>query len=54
MSQMEFDNSNGNSSKYELETNCDSVVYTRELERGYLSGLYYLIFWKGYPKEENT
>lgn len=53
MSQMEFDDSNGNSSKYELEANYDSVAYTRELERGYLSGFYYLIFWKGYFKEKN-
>ena len=42
-----------NSEEYKIEVIWDSAVYTRESE-GYLPGLYYLIVWKGYPKEENT
>ena len=41
------------SGEYEVETICDSAVYARE-STGHLPGLYYLVFWKGYPKEENT
>ena len=38
----------------EVEAIRDSVVYARESESGHLPGLYYLVFWKGYPEEENT
>ena len=31
----------------------DSVVYAKKADR-YLPGLYYLVTWKGYLKEENT
>ncbi len=44
----------GNSKEYEIEAICDSEVYTKKLDNGQLPGLYYLISWKGYPKEENT
>lgn len=54
-SRLEFDNSEGNrgSKKYEVEIIRDSVVYARET-KSHLLGLYYLISWKGYLKEENT
>ena len=32
----------------------DSAVYANKSESGHLLGLYYLVAWKGYPKEENT
>ena len=44
----------GNDKEYEVEGIRDSVVYAMESEAGHLSGLYYLVNWKGYPKEENT
>ena len=43
----------GNNKEYEVEAIKDSVVYVKEAE-GHLSGLYYLISWKGYPEEEST
>ena len=42
------------SGEYEVEAIWDSALYARELESGYLPGLYYLVFWKRYPEEENT
>ena len=44
----------GNSKEYKIEASWDSAVYTSKLELGQLLGLYYLVAWKGYPKEENT
>ena len=44
----------GNSKEYEVEAIWDSVVYASKLESGQLPGLYYLVAWKRYPKEENT
>ena len=44
----------GNDKEYEVEAIWDSAVYARESESGHLPGLYYLVPWKGYPKEENT
>ena len=43
----------GNNKEYEVEGIWDSAVYTKESAASHLQGLYYLIFWKGYPKEEN-
>ena len=43
----------GNNEEYEVEAICNSAVYARE-SAGHLPGLYYLVSWKGYPKEENT
>ena len=40
--------------KYKLKAICDSAVYARELKSGHLPGLYYLVFWKDYLKEENN
>ncbi len=53
-SKVEFEN-NGNGKEYEIKEICDNAVYVKELDSGhYLPGLYYLVSWKGYPKEENT
>ena len=51
--QIEFDNGDNDSGKYEVEAIRDSAVYARESESGHLPGLYYLVSWKGYPEEEN-
>ena len=52
--QIEFDVGNNDGGVYKVEAIQDNVVYTRKSELGYLPGLYYLVSWKGYPKEENT
>ncbi len=53
-SRLEFENE-GDGEEYKVEAICDSTVYAKELNSGYhLSGLYYLVSWKGYPKEKNT
>ena len=51
--QMKFDIRDDISKKYEEEAIWDNAVYVRELESGHLPDLYYLIFLKRYPKEEN-
>ena len=54
ISLLEFEsNGDGDGKDYEVEAICDSEVYTRESEC-HLPGFYYLISWKGYPKEKNT
>lgn len=50
-SRLEFENS-GNSKEYVVEAICNSTIYVMESE-SYLSNLYYLVFWKGYPDEKN-
>ena len=47
-------NAGDDSKEYKVEAIQDSAVYTMESESGHLPGLYYLVAWKGYPKEENT
>ena len=42
-----------NNKKYKVKAIRDSVVYAKEAN-GHLLELYYLVAWKGYPKEENT
>ena len=42
----------GNSKKDKVKAIWDSAVYANE-RKGHLPGLYYLIVWKKYPKEEN-
>ena len=49
----ELDFEAGNSKKYKVEVIRNSAVYVRELE-DHLPGLYYLVAWKGYSKEENS
>ncbi len=51
-SRLEF-KSDGDGKEYEVEAIRNSAVYARESE-GHLPGLYYLVSWKAYPKEENT
>ena len=50
-SQLEFE-ADDKGEEYKIKGIWDSAIYTREL-RGYLSELYYLVSWQGYPKEEN-
>ena len=40
--------------EYKVEAICNSAVYAKESETSHLPGLYYLVFWKSYPEEENT
>ena len=42
------------SGEYKVEAIRDSAVYARESESGHLPGLYYLVSWKRYPREDNT
>ena len=51
--QLEFED-NGKGEESEDEVICDSAVYAKESENGHFPDLYYLIFWKGFPDEENT
>ena len=51
--QLEFE-AGGDNKEYEVEGIRDSAVYARELEASHLPGLYYLVFWKNYPEDENT
>ena len=44
----------GNDEEYEVEGIQNSAVYAKESVAIHLPSLYYLISWKGYPKEENT
>ena len=44
----------GNSKEYKIKAIRDSTIYASKSELGPLPGLYYLVAWKGYPKEENT
>ena len=44
----------GNNKQYKVDDIYDSIVYTKELETYHLSGLYYLVSWKNYPKDKNT
>ena len=53
MSQLEFESDN-EGEEYKIKTICDSAVYARESDSGHLPRLYYLVYWKGYPEEENT
>ena len=42
-----------NSKEYKVEAIWDNAVYASKSELGQLPGIYYLVAWKGYPKEEN-
>ena len=42
------------SKEYKVEAIRNSAVYANKAESGHLPGLYYLVAWKGYPKEKNT
>ena len=51
--QLEFEAS-GDNVEYKVEGICNNAVYARELEAGHLPGLYYLVSWKNYSKNEST
>lgn len=42
-----------NNKEYEVKSIKDSVVHTKKAQNQ-LPGLYYLIFWKDFPKEVDT
>ena len=44
----------GSDKKYEFEVIINSVVYNQQANNNQMPDLYYLVLWKGYPKEENT
>ena len=50
--QLEFEENNDE--EYEVEGIWDSAIYAKESEVGHLPGLYYLVSWKSYTKEEST
>ena len=39
--------------EYKVRKIQDSTIYSMESKAGHLLGLYYLVNWEGYPKEEN-
>ncbi len=43
----------GGNKEYEVKAIIDSAVYGQQAN-DQMQGLYYLVLWKGYPKEENT
>lgn len=43
-----------NNKKYKIEEVWNNTIYIKKLEINYILGLYYLIFWKDYPKKKNT
>ena len=45
---------NGQSEEYKVKAIFDSAVYARELGSCHRPRLYYGIYWKGFPDEENT
>ena len=50
---MELELEAGDSGKYEVQAIWDSAVYASKSQSGQPLGLYYLVAWKGYLKEEN-
>ena len=51
--QIEFNTGDDESGEYKVKAIWDSAGYARESKSGPLLGLYYLVSWKRYPKEEN-
>ena len=51
---LKLDVGNKVSKEYKMEIIWDSAVYANKLKSGHQPSLYYLVAWKGYPKEENT
>ena len=50
--QLEFE-TGGNNKEYKIEGICDSAVYAWKSEADHLLYFYYLVSWKGYPKDES-
>ena len=44
----------GGDKEYEVKAIINSVVYGQQAKNNQMPGLYYLVLWKGYLKEENT
>ena len=44
----------GNNEEYKGKSICNGAVYARKSEADQLPGLYYLVSWKGYPKDKST
>ncbi len=40
--------------KNEVEAIINSAMYGQQVNSNQMPGFYYLVLWKGYPKEENT
>ncbi len=40
--------------EYKVKPIIDSAVYDQQANSDQMPGLYYLVSWKGYPKEKNT
>ena len=51
--QLEFESSSNNK-EHKVENICNNMIYAQYLEADHLSSLYYLIFYKSYPKNKNT
>ena len=47
----EFDASDNK--EYKVEIIKDNAIYAKEIEK-HLTGIYYLVFWKGYPEKKRT
>ena len=52
--QLDFEFEAGDDKKYEVNGIRDSAVYAKDSTTGQLSGLYYLVLWKGYLEEKIT
>lgn len=50
---LEFKVGDNNCKEYKVEAIWDSAIYAKIL-KSYLPGLYCLVLWKSYSKEENT
>ena len=50
---IKLDTGDNESDKYKIEAISNNMINARELI-GHLSGLYYLVFCKGYLEEKNT
>lgn len=53
ISKLKFENNNNNR-KYKIGAIFNSAVRAKKSESGHILGLYNLVSWKDYPKEENT
>ena len=52
--QLDFEFETSNNEEYEVDGIQDSAVDAKESMTSQLSGLYYLVSWKDYPKKKNT
>ena len=46
--------SDSNNKEFKVENIYDNAIYTKKLEVDHLLGLYNLVSWKSYPKDENN